>query len=448
MKSINLSQIKIIFLILLCAPLTSLAQDTLAKDNTFIISGQLRPRAELRYGNFQPLSKNDQPAALISQRTRLRFFYEYKDLLAVQISPQYINVWGQENLTQGVAANNGFGLYEAWARVRVSKNSNFIIGRQIISLDDERFFGELDWAQGGRVHDAISYNLKRQKFEFRAFLAYNQNYKAIYANNLSNISGNLYSPVGAAPHKWMQTVWAKFAINKKNSISLLATNLGFQTMLTANDTAKNYNSQTFGINYFHTGEKWKANASAYYQTGQNALGKYIVSYMAAIGASRKLGSKWNIGLASEIVSGNKVGGTPSSVSNVFTPYFATGHKFYGSMDYYYAGNGHKNAGLWDNYLTIGFSPSAKWSLGLAAHQFITPFGMNNGIKTLSPDLGQEFDLGFTVNINKFVKVMGGYSLYLSTPSLEFLKSSVNSRVDQHWAWVAINITPTFLNLKH
>lgn len=432
----------------MCAPLSSFAQDTLVRDNTIIISGQIRPKAELRYGAFQPISAKDQPAALISQRTRLRFFYEYKDLLAVQITPQYINVWGQESLTQGVAANNGFGLYEAWARIKASKNSNFIIGRQVISLDDERFFGELDWAQGGRVHDAVSYNLKSQKFEFSAFLAYNQNYKAFYGNNLYNATGNLYSPVGAAPHKWMQTVWGKFAINKENSISLLATNLGFQTMLTANDSARNYNSQTYGINYFHTGDKWKANASGYFQMGQNALGTNINAFMAAIGASRKLGNKWRIGLASEIVSGNKIGGTPSKISHAFTPYFATGHKFYGSMDYYYAGNGHRNAGLWDSYLTIGFSPSAKWSLGLAAHQFIAPFGISNGAKTLSPDLGQEFDLGFTVNVNKFVKVMGGYSMYLSTNTLEFLKGGVNTRVDQHWAWMSINITPTFLNFKH
>jgi len=448
MKSKNISKLFLFSLILSCLSLGIYAQDTISKDNTFILSGQIKPRAELRYGNFSPFEKGDNPAALISQRTRLNLFYEYKDIFSVKISPQMVNIWGQDGNTQGLGITNGFSLFEGWARINSSKSTHFKIGRQIISLDDERFYGALDWAQGGRTHDALSFHWKHKIVELSTFLAYNQNYKQLYGNNLYNTNGNLYSPVGATPHKWMQTLWAKFNITDKDAISLLATNLGFQTMLTANDTARNYNNQTYGINYFHTGKKWSINASGYYQMGQNATGKTISAYMAAIGASYKINDKWKIGLASELVSGNKVGGTAAKVSNAFTPYFATGHKFYGHMDYYYAGNGHKEAGISDNFLTLAFAPSQKWNLYLNAHQFIAPYGVNNGTENLSSNLGQEFDLGFNIKINNFVKIYGGYSLYLTTKTVDYLKVKTNTRMDQHWGWLTLDITPVFLNLKH
>ncbi|MCO5260465.1 MAG: hypothetical protein M9916_10010 [Crocinitomicaceae bacterium] len=448
MKPIKFSKLKLFLLTITCLPLLSNAQDTITKDNTFIISAQIRPRAEIRSGNFKPAEKGKYPAALISQRTRLKFFYDYKDILSVNITPQMISIWGQDGNTQGSGINNGFALFEAWAKVHSSKTTYFAIGRQIISLDDERYFGELDWAQGARVHDALSFHWEAKKVTLRTYLAYNQNYKALYSNNINNISGNLYSPVGATPYKWMQTIWGNFKITDIDAISLLASNIGFQTMLTPNDTAKNYNNQTFGVNYFHTGAKWNINASAYYQMGQNAGGKRISAYMAVLGASYKFNDQWKLGFGSELVSGNKVGAAPKSVSNVFTPYFITGHKFYGHMDYYYAGNGHKDAGLSDNFISLGYAPSQKWSLYLNIHQFLAPYGVNNGIKDLSINLGQEFDLGFNVKINKFVKIYGGYSLYMTTPTVNNLKGSINPRGDQHWGWVTLDITPVFLNLKH
>lgn len=448
MKPKNISKLFLFSLILSCLPLEISAQDTIPKDNTFILSGQIKPRAEIRYGNFSPFEKGDDPAALISQRTRLNFFYEYKDIFSVKISPQMVNIWGQDGNTQGLGITNGFSLFEGWARINSSKTTHFKIGRQVISLDDERFYGALDWAQGGRTHDALSFHWKHKIVELSTFLAYNQNYKQLYGNNINNPVGNLYSPIGATPYKWMQTLWAKFNITDKDAISLLATNLGFQTMLTANDTARNYNNQTYGINYFHTGKKWNINASGYYQMGQNAGGRKISAYLAAVGVSYKIANKWKIGIGSELVSGNKVGVAPATISNAFTSYFVTGHKFYGHMDYYYAGNGHKEAGLSDNFLTLGFIPSQKWDLFLNMHQFIAPYGVNNGIENLSNNLGQEFDLGFNIKINKFIKINGGYSLYITTPTVAFLKNKTNTRMDQHWGWLTLDITPVFLNLKH
>ena len=117
------------------------AQDTLKSENNFDIRGQLRTRFELRDGAFRPLTEKEQPAALVSERIRLTFDYSYKDLLEVKISPQAVGIWGQANMVQGAEySGNQFAIFEAWSKINLSPSVNVKIGRQIISLDDERFF--------------------------------------------------------------------------------------------------------------------------------------------------------------------------------------------------------------------------------------------------------------------------------------------------------------------
>ncbi len=420
--------------------------DSLVKENQFTLSGQIKARGEYRDGTFQPLQVGVKPAALISQRTRLNFEYSYKDLLTVKIAPQFVSVWGQENLTQGIGSNNGLALFETWAKLKVTKSSHFVLGRQIISLDDERFFGELDWAQGGRAHDALSFQIKRSKFEGRAYVAYNQNYKSFYSNNISNPSGNLYSPKDAVTYKWMQTIWVRFQLNEQNKLSLLATNLGFQNATNSNDTVRNYNSQTYGAHYeLNKGKSYLA-LSAYFQGGKNQIGTKTLAYLGSVAYSYSIHEKFKLGAGSDWVSGNKVGGT-STTNFAFTPYFGTNHKFYGSMDYFYAGNGHKGAGLWDNYVKLTYKPHKKWQLALTGHQFHAPFGIINGTDRLSEDLGQEIDFDIAFTINKFVKLTGGYSIYLVNNSIRYLKNITRSERDQHFGWISLNITPTFFQLK-
>lgn len=436
--------------ILLFFSLNLVAQDSteVEKENRFIISAQFRPRAEFRHGAFQPLPKGAKSAALVSQRTRLLFNYQFKDILGVQITPQFVSVWGQESLAQGVANSNAFNLFEVWANLKLTSTTTMKVGRQVISLDDERFFGELDWAQGGRSHDALSVEYKKNKFNLRGFAAFNQNYKALYNNNLNNVSGTLFSTKDAAPYKWMQTLWAKYAVNENDNLSILFTNLGFQNADKSTDTGKTYFLQVVGANYFHTGANWAFNLSGYYQGGKDQQGKATSAYMLAIGLNRKISTKWSLGLYSDFVSGNKIGTSSNKKNQAFTPYFITGHKFFGTIDYFYAGNSHKGVGLWDGYLKVNFKPNEKLNFTLTAHQFVAPFKIYNLSSKMSPNLGQEIDWDFGYTINKFVKLIGGYSLYCTTPTLNFLKNVNDTRVAQHWVWTSLIINPKFLDFKH
>ena len=413
------------------------------KNNSFSISGQFRPKFEMRYGAFRPLIDKEKPAVLISDRIRLTFDYSYKNILSLRITPQAVNIWGQANMVQGAeSSGNKLAMFETWAQLNASPEWGFKIGRQVISLDDERFFGELDWAQGGRVHDAVSVLFNKNKYELRGYFAFNQNYKTLYSGNLSNPTGNLYSSNDALPYKWMQTVWASVPIKEKSKFTFLVSNLGFQNAVVANkDTVTNY-SQTFGVNFFHTGNKLNTQVAAYYQRGKNLSNINTQGYMLSASLGYKINSKWDIGIGSDLVSGNNIGSSQKN-NNIFTPYFATGHKFYGSMDYFYAGNAHKNAGISDNYLKANFKSAKGFGLNMAFHQFVVPNKVSDGITKLSKNLGQELDMTFTYKINKFAGVMGGYSFYITNPTINFLKNTPNARVYQQWMWLGLNITPTF-----
>lgn len=444
----NLFRLLLVLVFSLGISISNFAQDTTqAKHNTFSLSGQFRPRAEFRYGAFRPLNRGEKPAALISERLRINFDYSYKNILSLRFSPQNVSVWGQANMVQG-AENNGskFAIFEAWALLNASPSWNFKIGRQIISLDDERFFGELDWAQGGRVHDAVSINFSKNNFEVKSFFAFNQNYKEVYGNNLSNAAGNFFAPTDALPYKWMQTVWAAFPVSKKDKITVLATNLGFQNYTKTDKDTRTYFSQTFGLNYTHKGEKFVGNLSGYYQRGKNLKGLDGQGYMAAVYAGYIITPSWELGIGSDLVSGNNFG-SASKQNMIFTPYFATGHKFYGFMDYYYAGNAHGNVGLSDSYLKLNYKWKKGLTVNLAIHQFLTPNSIADNIKNHNHNLGQELDLTASYNIYKFINISGGYSFYLSTPTLNLLKNTLTANIYQQWAWLSLNINPTLFKTK-
>ncbi|MBS1627595.1 MAG: alginate export family protein [Bacteroidetes bacterium] len=439
---------KIFFGISFLITLNLSAQKSSEEENKISVSAQMRMRAEFRDGTFQPLPANENAAALVSQRTRFSLNYQYKKLLSLQVSPQSITVWGQDALTQAATTKNSMAFFEAWVKLNLSASSDLQIGRQVISLDDERFFGELDWVQGARAHDAIAFHLQKEKFILKSYIAYNQNYRELYSNNLNNVSGTLFTSKDAAQYKWMQTVWGKYNFNKKNSVSILVSNIGFQNALNALDSAKNYFTQTLAVNFFHVSEQWKYNFSAYYQLGKNAQGKQTNAYLVAFAADKKINTNWNIGLGTDIVSGNDVGVTLSNNNKAFIPYFGTNHKFYGSMDYFYVGNGQKSSGLVDIYFKSGYKPNNKLALNFAAHQFISPNTMFDGTKNLSSNLGEELDVDFSYSIHKYAKLVGGYSIYSTTSALNFLKSVNPAHSIQNWLWLSINITPNIFNLKY
>ncbi|KAB2893249.1 MAG: alginate export family protein [Flavobacteriales bacterium] len=426
---------------------TMAVSEDVVPENRFRAQVQLRPRAEYRDGAFRPLAEGESPAALITQRSRLVLTYHYKDLLTLQLSPQNVTLWGQDPLTQGAGGGNSVSFFEAWAELNLGSLWELRIGRQQIVLDDERFYGSSDWSQGGRSHDAISLSYQGTKFQAKAFAAYNQNYNTLYSGNLNNPSGSLFTPAGAAPYKSMATLWAQYKPNTRHTMSALVANLGFQNASGESVTEPTYINSTVGLNYSYKDSTWDSYLSGYYQLGDNERGLSTKAYLIAARTTLALDKTWSIGAGVDVLSGNDVGTAPVMVSNfAFTPYLGTGHKFYGSMDYFYAGSPHQGAGLADIYFRAVCTPSEVLTISAGLHQFNTTGIIVSNADRLSADLGQEADFDITYKVNRFTRITGGYSMYFTTPTIQYLKNVTGASDTQPWVWFGVLINPTILNV--
>jgi hypothetical protein len=225
--NLNMYSLKITLTIILFFSLTSsFAQ--------FTVDAQVRPRFEYRHGYKTLFPDNVDPAAFVSQRTRLNFGYK-TEKLNFYLSAQDIRVWGdvpQLNL----ADENGFSLHQAWGEMLFNSELFLKIGRQEIVYDDQRFLGNVDWAQQGRSHDAavLKYEPSFMKLHFGA--AYNQDKEALTGNVLTT---NTYKSL---QYLWLHKDWEKL------NASFLFLNNGLQYIDDV-DESKNETrySQTAGI---------------------------------------------------------------------------------------------------------------------------------------------------------------------------------------------------------
>ena len=414
-----------------------------AQENEFDMSLQLRPRTEYRNGAYRPLQTGEEPAILTHNRTRLTMNYSNGDKLKMRVSLQNINIWGQANQVQPLdATNNNIGLFEAYADIKLSENMRTKIGRQMIALDDDRIFGTFDWHPAGRSHDALNISWKKQNTEVQTYFAFNQNYNTI--GNVNNPAGQYFSPENAQPYQHLQMIYAKYNFTPKHYLSVLANNIGFKDFKTDNKT---YNMQTIGANYFGNGNLWNVRLSAYYQFGETNVGRKTSATLLSAVVDYKINKPSKIGLGIDYLSGDNTNKPTQEATNIFNPLYGTHHKFYGIMDYFYAGNPHGNVGLLDTYVRYSSVINPKLSISAVGHFFNSGAKIYQNNQKKSNYLGSELDLSFNYNIMKNISLTGGYSNFFNTESLRYLKKTPNARGNQDWVWLSLNINPQIFKAK-
>ena len=414
-----------------------------AQENEFDMSLQLRPRTEYRNGAYRPLQTGEEPAILTHNRTRLTMNYSNGDKLKMRVSLQNINIWGQANQVQPLnATNNNIGLFEAYADIKLSENMRTKIGRQMIALDDDRIFGTFDWHPAGRSHDALNISWKKQNTEVQTYFAFNQNYNTI--GNVNNPAGQYFSPENAQPYQHLQMIYAKYNFTPKHYLSVLANNIGFKDFKTDNKT---YNMQTIGANYFGNGNLWNVRLSAYYQFGETNVGRKTSATLLSAVVDYKINKPSKIGLGIDYLSGDNTNKPTQEATNIFNPLYGTHHKFYGIMDYFYAGNPHGNVGLLDTYVRYSSVINPKLSISAVGHFFNSGAKIYQNNQKKSNYLGSELDLSFNYNIMKNISLTGGYSNFFNTESLQYLKKTPNARGNQDWVWLSLNINPQIFKAK-
>ena len=168
----------------------------------FSLSGQIRPRTEVRNGLGNLVLKGSKPAVFTSQRTRLSFGYKW-DRLTFGMSIQDVRVWGQDASSISNADGNKLMLHEGWADLtlanRVDTTIKFKlldlislkIGRQELIYDDSRLLGNLDWLQQGRRHDMVLLKTMHKGYQVDIGFAYNQNSDAFGITTTSYVPANV-----------------------------------------------------------------------------------------------------------------------------------------------------------------------------------------------------------------------------------------------------------------
>lgn len=394
----------------------------------------MRTRGELDNGARTLIPRGKSPETTIVSRARFGIDYYYKNL-QIYISAQDVRTWGETNSTN--TKNQNFILNEAWVKYQVSDKLVLKLGRQILSYDDERLLGALDWMMQGRNHDALKgIFILSPNSRLEAAVTYNND-----DNDTNDTATNeVYNILdGAEITKSLQVIHYQYKNQNKFQFSAIAMNNVLQ-----NPSGTHYDMLTLGVN----AKKYYQNigffGSVYYQTGKNTNAQSKSAYQFSANADFLIHSKFNVVAGTEWLSGRNFN-TAADKNKSFSPMYGTNHLFNGYMDYFYFGNYFNSFGLNDYYLksTLKFNPGS--SLQTNVHIFTSNgrLGMNTRGQELSSYLGTELDLVFTQKIGKMITANLGHSFMFAGDSMEFIKNVSQPKGLQTWTWIAFKITPKF-----
>jgi hypothetical protein len=381
------------------------------------LDGEFRPRTEYRNGFGTLIPEAADAGFGISTRLRLNAGYAAESY-KFYMSLQDVLVWGENMQLLPYDQNNSFAIFEAWGELALGSGFSTKLGRQIISYDDERIFGGLDWAQQGRNHDAALIQYRKEKFMLDLGLAFSQD----YSNPTGFVnSGTAYNTSGNFSYKTMQYLYAK-QVWERLSGSVLFLNNGFQkfdTSVTPNVADGTSNLQTLGTHLEYKQGRLGLAANAYIQTGKRE-GDIAVkgAYLLGLDVNYKATDKVGLGAGIELISGNDKGAGETSA---FFPLYGTNHKFNGFMDYFYVGNHANTVGLFDVHANANFTFSDTSSLLVKILNFRGEQALPSGEKSL----GTEVDLVYTKKFKGYSMVLG-YSHMFAADGMYELKRCYES----------------------
>lgn len=391
---------------------------------------QLRPRFEFRNGYKTLLEKEQDPATFVSQRSRLNLDFKNENL-QMKFSLQNTRVWGDVPLLTA-KDNNGIAVFEAWGQYAINPSIAFKLGRQVLSYDNQRIFGEVDWAQQAQSHDAALFKFSPTKnHTLDVGVAINAEKEELYkkdyeVNNYKNMQFGWYNIHAGA-----------------SKISFLLLNAGYETEITDAKTEVQY-LQTWGSYFEFNKSKWNGNLAAYGQSGRKN-GHSLNAWYGGANLNYKLFPILGLGLGAEYLSGTDMNNTSSQL-NSFTPLFGTNHGFNGFMDYFYVGNHQNSVGLIDVYTKLSYSKE-KLKITLMPHFFASAATILD-IQSNKKDnyLGTEIDLTGSYTLSKSVSFSLGYSQMFGSKSLQILKGG-DANIAQNWAWVSVNFNPKLFSIS-
>lgn len=425
MKTIGIRQIAMLIVMVLGG--TTFAQEVNA-------NLQLRPRYEYRNGFKGLMPDTELPTSFVSQRSRLNLNFK-QEKISAKLTLQNVRTWGDVKTTT-TNDKNGIILFEAWGQYQFDENWSTRVGRQVISYDNQRIFGEIDWLQQGQSHDAavVSYKKGKHQLDFGAALNADSEdlFRNLYTTNYKNMQ-----------YAWYHTDFSNF------QMSLLALNTGFQYEQPATTNLEIDYIQTFGTFLKYKKNKLDADLSLYAQTGKGKLtsnNTTVNAYNVGVNINYAVTNEVKAGLGYEYLSGKDQTDTENIIKS-FNPIFGTNHAFNGFMDYFYVGNHKNTVGLQDVYLKLNYAPN-KWNFAVTPHVFMTAADVKYPLASDIMDnyLGTEVDVTVGYSLHKNISISAGYSQMFGTETLEVLKGG-NKDLDNNWAYVMVNFNPKIFSFS-
>ena len=434
---------RLLLLILAALPLCARAQE-----NTFTLDANYLTRGELRIGGLSFTEEGDPlNARFILGRTRLAGTYS-RSWLTAKLTAQHAGTWGS-------AEGSELSMYDAWVQMKLPVGFFAKVGRQALAYDDERIFGSDDWSMTGMSHDGLKLGFERWGHKIHLFGAYNQD-----VDNIDE-GGTRFSG-GVQPYKSLASVWYHYDIPKTHiGASLLWARLGMQSEIKmAEEEAepdpeadKTFFQQIAGA-FLSWNPAWFSLEAAYYhQWGAEQNGIPLNAWMASAKATATPSDRWSFRAGYDYLSGEEDFATPPEgqiglvrheIVRGFNSLYGSRHKFYGAMDFFYVQtyvNGF-TPGLQNLYAGITWSPIKPLSLDAAYHFLSTAAPVEDAKNAL----GHEVELNASWQITEKVSLSAGYSFMQGTETMEILKRSSNKNRLQ-WAWLMLQVTPTFFSGK-
>lgn len=392
----------------------------------FSVDAHYRNRLEVRNGYQKLMPDTANPAVFISQRTRLSFNYEIKNL-KLKFTPQDVRIWGDEQLAGSTAVfgdNASLELFEAFAEIKLSGNSWLSVGRQQLKYDNYRLLGDRNWNQTGIAYDAVVYKLNKNDWKFHLGSSWNSTTDALSENHYP--SNRIKS---------LNFVWLNHQFQQNLNVSFLH----IATGITSSDTTNTiYFRQTTGFYADYKNDKLSIWGDAYYQYGKNKLGNRVSAFLIDADASYKIG-KLTPGIGLAFLSGNRKTGANMSNDNLFDVFYGNRHKFFGFIDYFrdFPTNT-KEAGLADYYIYIDYQFTKSISLRNIGHYFL--LAQSNEKTPSNKNLGFENDLVLKYKFSEWGSVESGYFFFLPTNTLKTVQK-VNDNHFSQFFYLQITITP-------
>lgn len=198
--------------------------------------------------------------------------------------------------------------------------------------------------------------------------------------------------------------------------------------------------------------KLSVQAAYYHQSGKDRDGLALDASHYTVAATYQTG-KFSFTPGYDVLSGNDAV-SPSGKDNRFDPLYGTPHKFWGYMDFFYAGTGSPAGGLNNPYFKIKYATAAV-SLGMDIHSFSLNKDMKRSDGTvIDKKLGTEIDWQLNYSLNKLTNIEFGYSLMNATSSMPYAKgqavtdvAAAGFRKTGNWFYAMLKFSPDFLYRK-